>query len=93
MTPNTAEYRRFFVSPEIVGIVGADCNTTFKDIVQSRTISGTHELSKDMTSMAKLELNISFSYGVFGFGNSNRYQQDHNEPLLLYKGVQYNSAW
>jgi len=43
-----------------------------KDIVQSRTISGTHELSKDMTSMAKLELNISFSYGSFGFGNSNR---------------------
>ena len=66
----------------------------FQDIMNNRLITGTHEFSKDMTSMAKLELKICYSSGVFGFGYSrrvnfdpesteNEFPSDLEEQLLL----------
>lgn len=43
-----------------------------RDMMSNRSISGTHEFSKDMNSMAKLELKICYSSGFFGFGYSRR---------------------
>ena len=40
--------------------------------MSSRNVTGVHEFSKDMTSMAKLELKINHTYGMFGFGYSRR---------------------
>ena len=40
--------------------------------MSKRIITGVHEFSKDMTSMAKLEIKICFSSGMFGFGYSRR---------------------
>ena len=40
--------------------------------MSSRIVTGVHEFSKDMTSMAKLELKIIYTSGMFGFGYSRR---------------------
>ena len=40
--------------------------------MSSRIVTGVHEFSKDMTSMAKLELKICYTSGMFGFGYSRR---------------------
>lgn len=40
--------------------------------MSKRIITGVHEFSKDMTSMAKLELKICYTSGMFGFGYSRR---------------------
>ena len=44
----------------------------FQDIMSNRIITGVHEFSKDMNSMAKLELKICYTSGMFGFGYSRR---------------------
>lgn len=43
-----------------------------QDVMHSRVITGSHEFSKDMTSMAKLELKVCYVAGMFGFGYSQR---------------------
>ena len=40
--------------------------------MSNRVITGVHEFSKDMNSMAKLELKICYTSGMFGFGYSRR---------------------